>query len=289
MIVDIQKHSPASHFTEAEGAIIHYLRWHQPTKPTVLLVHGHAAHAHWWDAVAIHLRKDFDIIALDLSGCGDSEHRVQYDYATYTRELLAVCRNADVSRPIIVGHSFGGTVARIACFSEPELASRLTIIDSPLRARRQRRGLSATNQVTNRQPKIHFFNTEQEAIKRFRLRPSQRIRHPELIQHIARHAITKTDQGFRFKLDLTFLDRLTPPDSTYSPAEMLRQLAIPAGLITGRDSVFYKDTLKAGQDNLRAARASFKADRWHWINDAAHHVLLDQPVETARLIKVLSY
>ena len=91
MIADIHHHPPASHFTEVKGAAIHYLRWHQPNKATVLLVHGHAAHAHWWDAVAIHLRKDFDIIAVDLSGCGDSDHRVQYDYNTYTRELMTVC------------------------------------------------------------------------------------------------------------------------------------------------------------------------------------------------------
>jgi pimeloyl-ACP methyl ester carboxylesterase len=69
---------------------------------------------------------------------------------------------------------------------------------------------------------------------------------------------------------------------------MLRQLAIPIGLITGKESVFYQDTLEAGQDNLLAARASFKPERWHWVDDAAHHVLLDQPRETARLIKVLS-
>ena len=288
MIADIHHYPPTSHFTKVEGAAIHYLRWHQPTRPTVLLVHGHAAHAHWWDAVAIHLRKDFDIIAVDLSGCGDSDHRVQYDYTVYTRELMKVCEDADVLRPIIVGHSFGGSVARIACFNEPELASRLTIIDSPLRARRVRRDSSATKQEANRQPKIHYFDTEQEAIRRFRLRPAQRIRHPELIQHVARHAIAKTDQGFCFKLDLTLLERLTPPEATYSPGEMLRQLAIPIGLITGSESVFFKDTLKAGQGNLRAARATFKADRWHWINDAAHHVLLDQPKETARLIKLLS-
>ena len=201
---------------------------------------------------------------------------------------MAVCEDAEVSRPIIVGHSFGGTVARIACFSEPELASRLTIIDSPLRARRVRRDTSSTNQGANRLAKIHYFDTEYEAIKRFRLRPAQRIRQPELIQHIAQHAITETDQGFRFKLDLTLLERLAPPNTTYSPAEMLQRLAIPIGLITGKESVFYQDTLKAGQGNLRAARASFKADRWHWINDAAHHVLLDQPKETARLIKFLS-
>ena len=288
MIAYIHRHPPASHFTEVKGAAIHYLRWHQPNKATVLLVHGHAAHAHWWDAVAIHLRKDFDIIAVDLSGCGDSDHRVQYDYNLYTRELMTVCEDAEVSRPIIVGHSFGGTVARIACFSEPELASRLTIIDSPLRARRVRRDTSLTNQGANRLAKIHYFDTEHEAIKRFRLRPAQRIRQPELIQHIARHAITETDQGFRFKLDLTLLERLRPPDTTHAPAEMLRQLAIPIGLITGKESVFYQDTLETGQDNLLAARASFKPERWHWVDDAAHHVLLDQPRETARLIKVLS-
>ena len=219
----------------------------------MLLVHGHAAHA-LVGCSRNHLRKDFDIIAVDLSGCGDSDHRVQYDYTVYTRELMKVCEDADVLRPIIVGQLRG--YRRANRLLQRTWAFRgARIIDSPLRARRVRRDSSATKQEANHQPKIHYFDTEQEAIRRFRLRPAQRIRHPELIQHIARHAIAKTDQGFRFKLDLTLLERLTPPEVTYSPAEMLRQLAIPIGLITGSESVFYQDTRKQ-ERNLRAARAS---------------------------------
>ena len=68
-------------YCEVNRAKVHYLFWKakdfglgQP--PSLLLVHGTTAHAHWYDHMAPFLADiGFDVIAVDLSGFGDSETR----------------------------------------------------------------------------------------------------------------------------------------------------------------------------------------------------------------------
>ena len=97
--------TPTSHFVHVAGAEIHYLHWPNVDRPPLVLIHGHAAHAHWWDAVAFYLHDAFDLYAIDLSGCGESEHRPIYTYPLFTEEISALCRHAKITRPTLVGHS----------------------------------------------------------------------------------------------------------------------------------------------------------------------------------------
>ena len=60
---------------EVDGCPIHYLRWGDRERPGLVLVHGGAAHAHWWSFVAPQLTNNYHVVALDLSGHGDSGRR----------------------------------------------------------------------------------------------------------------------------------------------------------------------------------------------------------------------
>ena len=63
---------------EVDGAPVHYVRWGARGRPGIVLVHGGAAHAHWWDHVAPLLTQECCVVALDLSGHGDSGRRDRY-------------------------------------------------------------------------------------------------------------------------------------------------------------------------------------------------------------------
>ena len=75
---------------EVDGAGIHYLAWGQPGRRGLVFVHGGGAHAHWWTHVAATFADDFRVLALDLSGHGDSQHRAGYDPEQWTDEVMAV-------------------------------------------------------------------------------------------------------------------------------------------------------------------------------------------------------
>ena len=79
---------PESGFVEVLESDINYLYWSTPGNPGLMLVHGHNAHAHWWDFIAPSYKNEYQTVALDLSGMGDSDHRDEYSAETYAKEIV---------------------------------------------------------------------------------------------------------------------------------------------------------------------------------------------------------
>jgi pimeloyl-ACP methyl ester carboxylesterase len=82
--------------------------------PGLILVHGGVAHKDWWDSIAPFLADTRRVVALDLTGMGDSDHRERYSMDTYAREVIAAGETGgafDAGKPFLVGHSFGGFVS----------------------------------------------------------------------------------------------------------------------------------------------------------------------------------
>ena len=71
------------------------------------------------------------MVASDLSGMGDSDHRDGYNCATYIEELLKVAEKNELgSETVIVAHSFGGMLAIKAVAAFPERFKGLILLDS---------------------------------------------------------------------------------------------------------------------------------------------------------------
>ena len=84
---------PTSHFVEVRDKKIHYLQWGDSNKPGLLFIHGYSAHAHWWDFIAPAFVENYSVVAIDLSGAGDSEHRDNYSQEIFADEIKAVCED----------------------------------------------------------------------------------------------------------------------------------------------------------------------------------------------------
>ena len=50
---------------DVEGAAVHALVWGETGRPGIVLVHGGAAHAHWWSHIAPAFLPDFRVVAID--------------------------------------------------------------------------------------------------------------------------------------------------------------------------------------------------------------------------------
>jgi pimeloyl-ACP methyl ester carboxylesterase len=55
----------------------------------VVLVHGGSAHRHWWDHIAPVIARDHGVVAIDLSGHGDSDRRPVYNFEAWAGEVVA--------------------------------------------------------------------------------------------------------------------------------------------------------------------------------------------------------
>jgi pimeloyl-ACP methyl ester carboxylesterase len=128
------KRSPLRHVS-IHGHAVGYRRM-GPTHPTddtqtILLIHGLAGSSKTWDAVMPVLAEQFDVIAPDLLGHGESA-KPSGDYslgafASGLRDFLAVL---DVATVTIVGHSFGGGVAMQLAYQHRHLLDRLVLVGS---------------------------------------------------------------------------------------------------------------------------------------------------------------
>lgn len=121
---------PLQHVT-IHGHAVGYRRAGSANAQTILLIHGLAGSSKTWDAVIDGLAVEYDVIAPDLLGHGESaKPRGDYSlgaFASGLRDFLAVL---DVRSATVVGHSFGGGVAMQVAYQFPHLLDRLVLVGS---------------------------------------------------------------------------------------------------------------------------------------------------------------
>lgn len=263
---------PEPHFLNVLDKKIHCQTWanHNTQAPGLLFVHGHAAHAHWWDFIAPSFSQNYRVAAMDMSGNGDSEHRDRYSAGQFAREISEVAKWLGPNTTV-VAHSFGGSMARIAAHYHPEAIKALVLVDSVI---------SPTRRETNipdpvAPPKLRVYDSLDTAAKRFRLRPPQPRPEAYIQDYIAKHSIkaSETSSGYEFKLDTQVFEKLWPESKPLPDGvTMVKNLKVPCAYIYGKNSRFCLP------ETIAMLKEVFMPDRMIGISDAYHHVFLDQPM-----------
>src|SRR5882724_635099 len=115
-------------FRTKGGPDINVLDWGGQGPPAVLL-HGGSLTARTWDYVAIALRADFRLVALDMRGHGASDWANDYSIESYATDLMAVVDGLGIERTRLVGMSFGGVVACEFALRHPNRTESLAMVD----------------------------------------------------------------------------------------------------------------------------------------------------------------
>jgi pimeloyl-ACP methyl ester carboxylesterase len=107
------------------------VRDHAGGEPAILALHGLASNARWWDLVADHLVPAHRVIAVDLPGHGRSDRPDGgYDFETVSGDLEGLLGALQHPEPIlVVGHSWGATVALGFAAAHPALTLGVVCID----------------------------------------------------------------------------------------------------------------------------------------------------------------
>ena len=265
-------YSYSDHFVDVEDCTIHYQKWsgEKPQLPGLIFVHGHGANAHWWDFIAPAFLQHYQVVALDVSGAGDSGHRSAYTTKTFVAEILAVIEDAGFdNRCVLAGHSFGGRMVRFAAHSHPNTFAGVILIDSAIILPGRNNGFNIP-QLPERPTR--FYTSKEQAARRFRLRPPQPCENKFIVDYIAQHSVKEQQQGWCWKLDQRVFSKMADLGSEeMSPGEMIKNIQCPVAIIYGKQSRFYGETIVTYVDSLLAG-----GNIWV-IENAHHHVFLDQP------------
>ena len=256
------------------GLRLRVLTWGAPQHPPVVLLHGGSAHAHWWDFVAGHLADRYRLIAPDLRGHGDSEHADPLTYAIddYVHDLEGLTWELGLTRFALVGHSLGAFVALRFTEQHQALVRRVVIVDGRPRSGQGKRATLVSRLQYLPHPR---FADAEDAVRRFRLLPSDTSAAPDVLRHVALTGVRPLpDGGLTFKFDRATFAHYGGLDLSAAIAG----LRCPALFVRGSESAFVDAT------TLAQMAALYPQAETAEIGGAHHHVMLDRPAALAARI-----
>jgi len=263
---------PEPGFVTVAGTDISYRAWGTAGARGLVLVHGGAAHARWWDHIAPLLTADRRVLAVDLSGHGDSGRRAAYSLDGWAEEVRAVATAGGIAGPpIIIGHSMGGFVALRAAGLFGTHLEGIVVIDSPVqdltpedRAARQQRAFGP----------LRVYPTREAAISRFHPIPDQPTL-PYVLHHVADTSIRAVDGGWSWKFDPAVFGR------AQGTPQLLKQLDCRVALFHAEHGIVPPHTTELMYDSLGQLAPVIE------IPAAGHHVMLDQPIALVTALRTL--
>jgi len=108
---------------------ISYLQWSDRGMP-LLLLHGMADHALVWSSLGDYLSSNYQVIAPDLRGHGESgKPATGYHFQDYIGDLRALINHLGWTQAHILGHSWSAKIAAIWATQQPEVFKSLILVD----------------------------------------------------------------------------------------------------------------------------------------------------------------
>jgi pimeloyl-ACP methyl ester carboxylesterase len=262
-------------FRTQGGPNIHVLDWGGHGPPAVLL-HGGSLTARTWDYVAVALRADFRLVALDMRGHGASDWADDYSIESYATDLMAVVDGLGIERTHIVGMSLGGMVGCEFALRHPDRTESLAMVDVISRP-----VFAATARMRSFMADFRGAATVDEVVE-MALAVSPKS-DPQRLHYRMRALLKRGDDG---RL-VWKCDRRYRRPSDY--AALLQHLADfearvpnmaePFLLARGGDSLIVSET--AAHDFT----SRFPDGRWINIKDAGHNVQEDNPRDLADALR----
>jgi pimeloyl-ACP methyl ester carboxylesterase len=234
-------------------------------RPPMLLVHGGAAHARWWDFVAPALTGRFHVMALDQRGHGDSPWTRQWAYGSrhYAADLKSVIDGWGLGAPVLMGHSMGGHSVMVYAVEHSDRLRAMVAIDSipayPEHA------VAALGAIAGRPASV--YESLQDAVASFRTLPGETLATPEILRHVAELSFRQRADGkWVYKMDRRTLRR--------EPIQLdgeLEHIRCPALLIKAALSPVLSASF------ARATAARMAQGRMVQLEHSNHHALIDNP------------
>ncbi len=265
--------TPSEHTIEANGLRLHYLEWGKAPSPTLLLIHGGSAHAHWWDFFAAAVADRYRVVCPDLRGHGDSgqPEPARYEIEDYVADVAAVVEATGARRLAVVGHSMGGAVAAAYAHRAGDAVEALVLVDMRVRTGAgSRRYLERLAQVPH-----PVYSSRAEGVRRFRLLPSAHGASRPVLEHVAAHGLRDLAGG-----------RSTPKFARAAlAAAALRDVSAELGALSC-PLLFVRGAHSTAAPPAAAAEVCAVAPQARVVEipDAHHHVMLDNPQAFERAV-----
>ena len=239
----------------------------------LVFIHGHALDSRIWQGQMEGLRRLYTVIRYDVRGHGQSEAPpTGYSRAHYAAELLGLINALDLTKPSLVGHSMGGTVALEYALQHADRCSTLSLIGSGLEGYSYQESMSET--VNKQKDMLRQEGVSEKFLRVALFSPLyQGVRqHPEKLA-LVRSMLSGWSGA-------SWLDTAVYPKPERTQLERLRELGVPALVAVGeRDLPIFHEVSEALTMGIRVVRKATIPEAGHMAPlenpDAVNDILMD--------------
>jgi pimeloyl-ACP methyl ester carboxylesterase len=233
------------------------------------LLHDEFANRYWWHHIVEELRSTANVLTVDLSGSGDSEHRRAYSPAEHALEISAAVDACGVkNKVILVAHGFAFHVA-VRWARSADTSSQVVMVD-PLPTLPPRQ-YEIVPWMIRSFIKQRQFSTIDDAVSEFKTKNTMFQVSDDLLDSIVNNSLTGKEGRFFWKGDPFHISKFAFPSEISTNLATLSSWTIPTSLIYGSLSTTFT------QAHLNACKALLPANRVVCVEGAGHHVFLDKP------------
>lgn len=267
---------------EVAGAAIETLAWGERGKPGLLFLHGNGSHADWWCPFAPFFAQERRVGAISWSGMGRSDWRDAYPIEWHRAEMIEGAEALGLfdgpEKPWIVAHSFGSAPAmQVAASDEGERFAGLIVVDNGARPPRVESPFSGRSAWANA-----GYASLAEGVSRFRLRPPQDCENQYLLEYIAMRSPKEREDGrWHWCFDPDG-DSKRGVVHMQDSGKTVAAARIPLTFLWGdRSSLMPPEIIALTHEHAPAGT------RFVEMPDAAHHLMMDQPIAFITALKAL--
>ncbi|KAI8367300.1 Alpha/Beta hydrolase protein [Blakeslea trispora] len=101
------------------------------SKEPLIICHGLFGSKQNWRSLAKSLSQSCqrDVYAIDARNHGESPHAHEHHYEAMSHDIVEFIKQHDLEHPVLLGHSMGGKVMMHVALQQPELPSKLVVVD----------------------------------------------------------------------------------------------------------------------------------------------------------------
>ena len=273
-------------YASANGLRLHYRDWGGSGQPLVLL-HGLASTCRIWDLVAPILAEDFSVVALDQRGHGLSDKPDHgYDFASVSRDLREFVREMGMEQPLVVGHSWGGSVALEFAVRYPELPRGLCWVDGGMIEISGRPGATLENAKQEMAPPSFEGVTTAQLLERARTRRWLGAMDERLEGTLLANFRVLDDGTIRARLSRENHMRIIEALWVHRPSELYARVRQPVLIMPARRAGDQSPAARRfrREESVERAAALLPASKLVWLEDSIHDVPLQRPELVAGVI-----
>ncbi len=287
-LTDSSPEIPVEGTVSLDSLSLSYRDWGGSGK-SVILLHGLASNSRIWDLVAPILSLNSSVIAIDQRGHGKSDKpRCGYDFCSVTDDIAQFLIAMQIENTVIVGHSWGGSVALSLAVKYPSLVGGLCFIDGGLIEISRVPGNTLELALDRMAPPLWDGITKERVIQRMKQRNWGTRDYTSLsasLEDIVMANLTVDDDGF-VKARLSRENHLEVVRAFWGhkPSEMFPQVQCPVLILPARLGPPSDERGELRQQMVSLAQKTIPVSEVVWLENSIHDVPLQRPELVSQLV-----